>query len=110
MFLAGFIIAIFLLIVCLPWLISRLFLTSEKLRPLGRVSEKTDTFKNQSVLSFGFIIPIMIMALVFSIIVGSRITKELVKQGHGEFIFFALVFPVFSFLIGYLYLKKQVLR
>lgn len=108
MFLIGFILGVVFFLALFPWAVSCLFKKTEKIKPQTDLPRRTESFKNQSVISFSFIMPIMTMALVFAVIVGARITKELFEQGHGDFVFFSLVFPTFSFLIGYLYLKKMV--
>lgn len=108
MFFMGFILGLVFCTVIIPWAITRLYLSSAKIRTDKSHNFSKQVFRNQTVISFSYIIPLAVSALAFAIIVGTRITRELSGQGHGDFIYFALVFPVFGFLIGYLYMKRMV--
>lgn len=108
MFFIGYVIGAVVFLVLIPWWLGGLFKKTEPNLPAKQREKKVELFRRQSVISFSFIIPIISLSLVFGVIVGARIAKDLFEQGHGDFVFFSLVFPIFSFLIGYLYLKKEV--
>ncbi len=108
MFFVGFVLGLAFFTVIIPWGMTKLYLSSEKIRTDKAKVLSQQIFRKQTVISFSYIVPLAVSALAFAVIVGTRITRELSGQGHGDFIYFALVFPVFGFLIGYLYLKKMV--
>ncbi len=109
MFFLGFIIGLLICFVAIPWAVTMLYSSSVKMKNNHRkipLPEKKN--KNQIVISFSYIMPLAVMALLFAVVVGAQITKILAEQGHGNFVYFSLSFPVFGFLIGYLYFKKVV--
>lgn len=96
----GFFLGIYLICILLPVLLGR----------NGVGVKKEEFIKEKMVISFSLVIPIMFLALVALVVVGLRIANSMSEQGHGDFIYFSLVFPCFSFFIGYLYFKKMVQR
>lgn len=95
----------FLLALCLFYFFLPLFLASGAQK---QKSKKVEGFREKTVISFSLLMPVIILSLLSAVIVGVRITKKLAEQGHGDFIYFALIFPSISFFIGYLYFKKMV--
>ena len=106
MFFSGFAFGVLLCFVLLPLGIAKLYGDAPKIN--HAVMPVSKRKKNQIVISYSYIIPLAVLALLFAVIVGLQITKILATQGHGKFVYFSLSFPVFGFLIGYLYFKRMV--
>ncbi|MBK9293672.1 MAG: hypothetical protein IPM57_04385 [Oligoflexia bacterium] len=94
----GFFLGIYLFCVALP-----LALSNKMGRPKQRHLNKEKT-----VLSMSFILPLLFLSLISIGIIGLNIAKEISDQGHGDFIYFTLIYPCVSFFIGYMYFKKMV--
>jgi hypothetical protein len=75
---------------------------------MGNPSKLEESRRNQIILSYSYVFPLAIQTLLFSVVIGTQITRNLSEHGHGRIVYFSLSFPVFGFLIGYLFFKRTV--